>query len=163
MDSLRWFVLFFTLTTATIGCRPAESVSQTREAEPTGENLKWHESYAEAQAEAAQTGRPILANFTGSDWCGWCIRLEDEVFATPQFSDWAKQNVVLLKLDYPRKTRPSPEIREQNSRLAKQYEIRGYPTILFLDADGNIISQYGYDSGGPEPWIGNANQMLGKS
>ena len=63
--------------------------------------LPWLESYADALKLSEKTGRPILADFTGSDWCGWCIKLKDEVFNTPEFAAWAKEDVIPLELHYP--------------------------------------------------------------
>src|SRR5690606_17786206 len=113
-----------------------------------------------AKATAKKEGKVILADFTGSDWCGWCIKLKEEVFDTPEFKEWAAEKVVLLELDFPRKTELAAELKAQNQGLAKQYGIEGYPTILFLDADGRELGRYGYDAGGPEPWIAKAETMM---
>ncbi|MGE0707896.1 MAG: thioredoxin family protein [Planctomycetota bacterium] len=121
----------------------------------------WKVRWEEATAEAKKTGKPILADFTGSDWCGWCIKLKDEVFATEEFVAWAKQNVILLELDFPARKPLPKELKEQNERLQKQYKIEGYPTILFLDADGKVLAQSGYLPGGPKAWIAAAEKDLG--
>ena len=116
--------------------------------------------YKKALAKSKATGKPILADFTGSDWCGWCIKLKKEVFSTPKFSEWAKKNVILLELDYPRRKPQSNLIKSQNASLAEKYGISGYPTILFLDSKGKVIGRYGYDSGGPDKWTARAGQMI---
>ncbi|MCC5829469.1 MAG: thioredoxin family protein [Phycisphaeraceae bacterium] len=74
---------------------------------PAMGDAKWLESYDEAIKMARESGKPVMINFTGSDWCGWCIRLDREVFATSEFAKWSSDNVVLLKLDFPRRT-PMP-------------------------------------------------------
>ncbi len=107
-------------------------------------------------------GKPILADFTGSDWCGWCMRLHKEVFNTPDFKKWADKNVVLLELDYPHTT-PQPEaLKQQNEKLMRRYGycIRGFPTILFLKSDGKPFGQYGYDRGGPSRWTVMADRLV---
>ncbi len=121
---------------------------------------EWLTDYNQALKMSKQTGKPILADFTGSDWCGWCIRLKKEVFTKPEFAAWAKQNVILLELDYPRRTPQSAGIKNQNENLARKYEIQGYPTILFLGSKGQVLGQYGYDQGGPKVWTTNASKML---
>lgn len=135
--------------------------SQAQEEETKKEtNSRWHTDYKAAQAESKETGKPILMDFTGSDWCGWCIKLDEEVFSTEEFETWAKQNVVLLKLDFPRKGSQSDAEKAQNQELAEKYGIRGFPTIVFAKDDGSTIAQYGYDAGGPSVWTKKAGEML---
>ena len=81
------------------------------------ENDGWLLDFEKAAELSIKTGKPILANFTGSDWCGWCIRLQKEVFITPKFKKWANENVVLLELDYPRRTPQTDKIKKQNERI----------------------------------------------
>jgi len=119
----------------------------------------WMTDYNKALAMSKKTGKPILADFTGSDWCGWCIKLKQEVFSKPEFNAWAKKNVILLELDYPRKAQPAA-LKAQNAKLAEKYQIQGYPTILFLGSKGQVIGKYGYDRGGPSVWTANASKML---
>ncbi len=112
---------------------------------------------------------PLLLFFTGSDWCGWCIRLQKEVFKTPEFSTWAKSNVVLVELDFPRRSPIAPELQKQNSELQQFFGVRGYPTIWIANAKqdkgGNQINfeqlgRTGYIAGGPAKWIEGANKIL---
>ena len=114
----------------------------------------WLIKYDEAIAEAKKSGRPILADFTGSDWCGWCIRLHNEVFDTKEFKAWAAENVVLLELDFPQAKAQDPAVKAKNQELAKAHGVEGYPTILILTADGKKIGELGYMQGGPKVWIG---------
>lgn len=120
----------------------------------------WMTDYSKAIALSKKTGKPILADFTGSDWCGWCIRLKKEVFSMPEFDAWAKKNVILLELDYPRSKPQTAAVKKQNDILATKYKIEGYPTILFLGSKGQVLGQYGYDRGGPKVWTSNAAKML---
>ncbi|MAG59027.1 MAG: hypothetical protein CMJ83_22290 [Planctomycetes bacterium] len=119
----------------------------------------WLTDHAAAVARSKRTGKPILADFTGSDWCTWCIRLDREVFETGAFRAWAKQNVVLLKLDFPR-GKQDPALRKQNQALARKYGIRGYPTVLFIGASGTKLGEMGYERGGPQPWIARAGKIV---
>lgn len=122
----------------------------------------WYQSYDQAAAKSKETGKPILVDFTGSDWCGWCIRLHDEVFSKDEFKKWAEENVVLLELDYPRSTPQPDSLAKQNKQLGQKYKghVRGYPTILFLDGNGEVLGKYGYDKGGPEKWIPKAEEIM---
>ncbi len=129
-----------------------------------GPSTGWIEVRAEAMAQAERYHKVVLANFTGSDWCHWCQKLDEEVLDTPQFKQWANDRVVLLKLDFPEKSQQPPGIRAQNKQLAQTYAeyIKGYPTVLFLDASGQVLGKLGYVQGGPEAWIRAAEQQLGR-
>ena len=116
----------------------------------TGE---WIENYELALATAKELKRPVLINFTGSDWCSWCKKLSAEVFTQDQFKDYAKANLVLLKLDYPRSIPQTAELKAQNQKLQEQYKIQGYPTIVLLDSTGKEISQLGYEAGGAAKYV----------
>ena len=121
---------------------------------------QWLNSYDEAVKLSAQTGRPILADFTGSNWCGYCVKLKKEVFDTPEFSAWAAENVVLLELDFPRPNKQPDWIKKQNNQLRNRYEIESYPTVLILNADGSVIGSQGYMRGGPERWVAVADNTV---
>lgn len=122
----------------------------------------WLTSWDEAAAASKKSGKPILMDFTGSDWCIWCQKLKKEVFTTPEFEAWAAKNVVLLELDYPRST-PQPEaVKKQNASLAEKYNIEGYPTVLFVDASGKVLGQTGYEKGGPVAWTSGAEKLMKK-
>lgn len=124
--------------------------------------VTWHESFDDAKKLAKESGKPILADFTGSDWCIWCKRLQAEVFDTPEFTEWAEGNVVLLEVDYPQYKAQDPAIVAQNESLSKRYAeyVPGYPTILFLTAEGEVIGVSGYLPGGPKAWIAEAEGKL---
>lgn len=121
----------------------------------------WHDSFETAQQASRDSGKPILADFTGSDWCSWCVKLKQDVFETPEFKDWASENVILLELDYPKRAAQSAATRRQNKELAERYGITGYPTVLLLDTEGDVLGKLGYKSG-PSEWIASATPMLVK-
>ena len=122
----------------------------------------WHTSWKDAAAESKKTGKPILADFTGSDWCGWCIKLKKEVFSTPEFQAWAAKKVVLLEVDFPRKTQLDAKTKTQNDGLAQKYGIQGFPTIVFANAKGEQLGTAGYEEGGPANWTKLAEQQMKK-
>lgn len=110
----------------------------------TSSNPGWHVRLDDAFAESQKTGKPIMANFTGSDWCGWCKRLTASVFGKPEFKTWADKNVVLLELDFPRRTSIPEDIKQQNYQLQNSFQVTGYPTVwvfnLSKDSNTNQFS-----------------------
>jgi len=95
----------------------------------------WEVEMAKAVKMSKESGKPILANFTGTDWCGWGIRLDKSVFSKPDFKQWAEENVVLLELDFPKRTRLPDDIRKQNSELQRAFQVSGFPTVWVFNAD----------------------------
>ena len=140
---------------------PAPAVTAAKAPKPAA--AKWFTSLSEAQAEARKSGKPILADFTGSDWCPWCIKLRAEVFNTKQFKDWAVKNVVLLEVDFPEHKPQSAATKQANEALADKYQVDGFPTVLFLTADGKVLGTSGYEPGGPAPWTARAQKILDAS
>lgn len=133
------------------------------------QELKWETDVNKAISISNKTKKPMLLFFTGSDWCGWCIRLQKEVLKTPEFATWAKKNVVLVVLDYPRKTPQSEALKSQNNSMQQTFGIQGFPTIWFATAkikDGKPnfsgIGSMGYVAGGPKPWLAEADGILKK-
>ena len=131
------------------------------------QNTVWETNIDVATKLALKKKKPLLLFFTGSDWCGWCIRLQKEVLKTPEFEAWAKDNVVLVELDFPRRTPQQPEIQQQNAQLQQMFQVRGYPTIWFAEPtkkDGKVnlnqLGSSGYVAGGPAKWLEGANQIL---
>lgn len=133
------------------------------------QELVWETNVTKAMAVSNETKKPMLLFFTGSDWCGWCIRLQKEVLKTPEFAAWAKDNVVLVELDYPRRAPQTPEIKKQNAELQQAFGIQGFPTIILVKAttkEGKVnfsgIGSTGYVAGGPAAWLAVANGFLKK-
>ena len=133
------------------------------------QELVWETNVTKALEISNETKKPLLLFFTGSDWCGWCIRLQKEVLKTPEFATWAKENVVLVELDYPRKEIQTPEIKKQNNELQQIFGIQGFPTIILVNGtskDGKVnfegLGSTGYVAGGPAAWLGVANGFLKK-
>ncbi|HEX4666527.1 MAG TPA: thioredoxin fold domain-containing protein [Chthoniobacterales bacterium] len=113
----------------------------------------WLTDFQKAQAEAKAGHKLILLEFTGSDWCIWCMRLEAEVFSRPEFADFAKKNLVLVRADFPRAKPLSAEVRKQNQELAQRYDVDGFPTIVVLSGEGKQVGLLGYMPGGPGPFL----------
>lgn len=119
----------------------------------------WLTSYEQAQKEAQAKNRLLLMDFTGSDWCGWCIMLDKEVFSKPEFKEYAKNNLVLLELDFPRSKQMPPEVTAQNEKLAMKYGIQGFPTVVVFDSAGKPLGALGYQPGGPQAFIAELERL----
>lgn len=114
---------------------------------------EWLTDLRTAQAQAQRENKAILLDFTGSDWCGWCVKLQREVFTQPEFRSFAAQNLVLMEIDFPRKKPQTNAQKKANHELAQRYGVRGYPTLVLLDSKGKEIGRTGYRPGGPQPFI----------
>jgi protein disulfide-isomerase len=95
----------------------------------------WEVDLNEAYKKSQKKGLPILANFTGTDWCGWCIRLKNSVFTTEAFKKWAEKNVILLEVDFPRRFKLPDNISKQNAGMQQAFQVRGYPTVWVFEMD----------------------------
>jgi len=131
--------------------------------------LEWHTDVTKAINISVQSGKPLFFFFTGSDWCGWCKRLQREVFFKSEFAIWANKNVVLVELDFPRRTKLSAELQKQNRELQQMFGVRGYPTIWFVtpvikgkqvDLLEKRLGSQGYVAGGPKAWITGADKII---
>lgn len=134
--------------------------SIAQDVKPAPAEPQWLTSFDKASAEAQMSDKPILAAFIGSDWCPWCMKLHQEVFDTKVFKDWAAKNVVLLAVDFPQKKAQDEATKKANADLAIKYQIEGFPTVIFMSADGAQLGRSGYQEGGPTPWINNAQKIL---
>ncbi len=113
------------------------------------EATNWETDFEKASTTAKASDKYMLLDFSGSDWCGWCIRLEKEVFSQDAFKDFAEKNLVCVLVDFPRAKVQTGELKQQNLDLARKYEIKGYPTIIVLSPDGKPVGKTGYLQGGP--------------
>ncbi len=119
----------------------------------------WLTNYKEAQEQAKASKKLMLLDFTGSDWCGWCIKLDREVFSKPEFKEYAEKNLVLVEVDFPRGRQLSEAERVQNEQLAMRYGIMGFPTIVVLDSEGKKVGELSYMPGGPTPFIAELDKL----
>ncbi len=150
------------------------SMAQT---EPTTTGgLTWYTDLTKARELSDATHKPIFGFFTGSDWCGWCHKLQSDVFSKSAFVEWAKKNVILLELDFPRRKEQPAELVQQNQSLQQAFKITGYPTIwlfyattdsktqgLNLNALGSLGYPQGFEVGKEEvKFLSTANDILAK-
>jgi protein disulfide-isomerase len=132
-------------------------------ADPEKPAAEWLTDYETALKKAKDLNRPILLDFTGSDWCGGCIKLKKEVFDTPEFKKYASENLILVELDFPMRKPQPPALKSQNRKLQAQFSIQGYPTIVLLDTTGKEIGRTGYRPGGGASYVKHLQELLSKT
>ncbi len=156
MKNLR--LLLAGLALLAVSCSKSSTAEETTKASSSAKT-GWLTNFAEAQQEAKSQNKLLLMDFTGSDWCGWCIMLEKEIFSKPEFQEYARKNLVLLELDFPRGKKLPAETLEQNQRLAVKHHIQGFPTMVILDGSGKELAQLGYMRGGPAALIAQLEKL----
>jgi thioredoxin-related protein len=123
----------------------------------------WLTSVPDAQAQAKKDNKLVLLDFTGSDWCGWCKKLDAETFSKSDFQTYAKKNLVLVEVDFPRDKPQSDALKTANKELQEKYKISGYPTLVALKSDGTVVwQQVGYLPGGPDAMIAKLDEAKKK-
>jgi thioredoxin-related protein len=114
----------------------------------------WGANQAQALQKAKSENKLVLLDFTGSDWCSWCQKMDKEVFSTPEFQQYAKQHLELVEVDFPHAKSLAADVKKQNDDLQQQYGIQGFPTIVVLNADGKKVGEFeGYQEGGAQAFI----------
>ena len=136
----------FTGMTFNLAAAPAKSAQQEQK-------VVWLTDFKEAQQIAEKEIKVMLVDFSGSDWCGWCVKLDKEVFSQKAFQKYAAENLVLVLIDFPRKKWQTPDQKKANNELAQKYGVRGFPTVLLLKPDGSLIFRTGYKRGGAEAYV----------
>jgi len=137
----------------------AEQSAAKPEAAST-DTFKWETDFEVAKKRAKAENKQILADFTGTDWCGWCIKLKKEVFDQPEFQEYAKKHLIMLELDFPRKKELPAKEKEQNEKLSEEFKVEGFPTILLMKATGKEIARTGYQDGGPAKYVEHLKELL---
>ncbi len=146
----KWFVISMLMVIVMLCCSKSEAIN-------------WETDFEKASSSAKASGKYILLDFSGSDWCGWCIRLEKEVFSQDAFNDFAKENLVCVIVDFPSAIKQSEELKKQNQDLARKYNVRGYPTIIILSPDGKSVGKTGYLQGGPWEYTRHLKKIIENS
>lgn len=121
----------------------------------------WLTDVRAANVQAAKEGKAVLISFVGSDWCPWCIKLNQEVFSQPEFEAYAAKYLVLVEVDFPKHKPLSPEQQKVNAGWASQYKVDGFPTVVFLDREGREVHRSGYKPGGAKLFLQNASAAIG--
>jgi protein disulfide-isomerase len=134
-----------------------------RSSQVPDDGLGWLTDISAARETAKEQDRPILIFFTGSDWCGWCRKLSREIFSQQEFHVYADDNLVLLKVDFPRRTPQPPEVRRANQALARKFSVKGLPTIVLLDKYANEVGRTGYQHMTPSQYVDHLESFLAKA
>jgi protein disulfide-isomerase len=142
------FVLFILIFTS---CNNGQASSN---------KLNWNGNLEKAVEQAKKENKTVLVNFTGSDWCIWCKRLSAEVFQKKEFEEYAKENLVLVMLDFPKDIEQTQETKSYNNMLAQKYGIQGFPTILLINSEGKLVAQTGYQPGGAAKYVEHLKSYL---
>lgn len=122
--------------------------------------LTWLTNYEEAVNQSKATSKPLILFFTGSDWCGWCTKLEKEVLETEDFVQATKDRFLFLKLDFPMYSSLPPQLTAQNKELQKKFDVRGFPILILLDSQQQKIGSIGYQSGGGTKYAASLFKMV---
>ncbi len=124
----------------------------------------WMTDWEAAKAKSKAENKPIFINLTGSDWCGWCIKIEKEVFSQKAFKEFAAANLILMEADFPKKKVQPAALKKQNAALEKEYLADGYPTVYLLDAEGKKLSEdLGELEGGTDAYIAKLKELIAKT
>ena len=143
-------LLFILFTVFSISCQINTNSSEELE-------KIWLTDVSQAIEQSKVSGKPIFAFFTGKEWCSWCKKLERQVLSKEEFINYAKDNLVLLELDFPRGRRNLPQ---KQIELARKFNIKGYPTVILMDSSTNKIAKTGYESMSPEQYVDHVKTLL---
>jgi protein disulfide-isomerase len=124
------------------------------------DDLNWQDNLEKALQQAKKENKAVMVNFTGSDWCIWCKRLNSEVFSKDEFENYADGNLILVKLDFPRNIEQTAETKMYNNTLAQRFGIQGFPTILLFNSSGKLVLTTGYQPGGPANYVNHLKSYL---
>ncbi len=128
----------------------AQPASPRKSSEPP-----WGADVSAALNRARSENKMVLLDFTGSDWCGWCIKFDKDVLSTDKFAGYAKSKLVLVTLDFPSHIKQDAALKQANQELKKRFGVNGFPTFVLLNPAGREVGrQVGYLKGGPDAFIG---------
>jgi protein disulfide-isomerase len=151
------------LTTAVVGAPLSLSTSAfagEASQDEAQKSVAWQTDWKQVKQTAARTKKPIFMLFTGSDWCKWCVKLEHEVFDDPYFINRTAGKYVFMLVDRPRRKKLSPELEMQNAKLCDQFNIDGYPTVLIVTPNEDVIGEVGYEKGGGKAFVQELNAVV---
>lgn len=122
----------------------------------------WMDNYDQAMQMASKDRKPVILYFTGSDWCGWCKKMDQEVFSSPAFAEEVGNKFVFVKVDFPMNSKLPESVARQNAQLKQRYGVTGYPTVVIVDSQGGFIGETGYRSGGGKAYAQWLEQFLSR-
>jgi protein disulfide-isomerase len=149
---MKKFSLFFVILMQSITCLCSE---ESRKAA-----IGWLTSYEQAVNQSRTLSKPIILFFTGSDWCSWCHKLEDEVLNTPDFAEQTADKFIFVKLDFPMHTTLDSALTAQNQSLQQKFDVRSFPALVLLDDEEHQIGLTGYRPGGGKQYAAHLFKMV---
>jgi protein disulfide-isomerase len=131
------------LAFATAAWNLSGAVAPKADPKAAAQNSKaaWTENIEDAFKRSAETGKPVFINFTGSDWCPWCILADKHIFTRPEWIEFAPK-MICLKVDFPKSNRPSKAVMSERHRLAKEFKVRGYPTFVLVSPERKEMTRF---------------------
>jgi protein disulfide-isomerase len=120
----------------------------------------WETDFEKAKAKAKAEGKHLLIDFSGSDWCSWCVKLDKEVFSKPEFKTYADENLILLLVDWPQRAPNSKEVQAVSKPIMDTFGVKSFPTVIILDPDGKAVAKTGYKDGGPEVYVAHIKKLI---
>ena len=124
--------------------------------------LVWNDNLEKAVEIAKKQDKAILINFSGSDWCKWCKKLDAEVFSQNEFINYAKKNLILVKIDFPQYTPQDPKVQSYNREVAQMFRVEGFPTVVVINKNQKLAAYTGYQAGGAENYVKYLKSVLNK-
>jgi protein disulfide-isomerase len=158
---MKYFLFTICFLLLTLGIAPPIKAQEAVPNQP-GQvaQIQWYSNYNQAVQSAQKARLPILLFFTGSDWCGWCKKLQQEVFSSPDFAQAAGNSFIFVEVDFPKNKQLPPEEVQQNAQLKQKYGVSGFPTVVILDSNQNFVAQSGYRPGGGRAYADYLRQLL---
>jgi thiol:disulfide interchange protein len=148
-----WFIIGLVAVFSLGDVMQRRSSAMTAQEDEASARLGWKTDFAAAFGAARKEGKILFIDFTGSDWCPPCMRLEKEVFASPEFAKFAAKNLVLLRVDFPKTNALPPARQKANDELAQYFGIEGFPTMVLVSPRGVLLGTMGYSGGGSQEII----------
>jgi protein disulfide-isomerase len=157
---MKGFFFAVCLSLLTLGYSSALKAQSTMTTQPGQSQIQWQTNYNQAVQEAQKSRRPLLLFFTGSDWCGWCKKMQSEVFSSAEFAQSVGGSFVFVEIDFPMNKQLPADQKQQNEQLKQKYGVTGYPTVIILDSNQNFVAEAGYRPGGGKAYADYLKQLL---
>jgi protein disulfide-isomerase len=150
----------FTLGLAVFGLVWNVAAEEVAEAK---KEIKVYTDFAKASEDSKKGEKVILLDFTGSDWCGWCVKFQKEVLVQEEFIKYAEDKLIFVEVDFPARKKLSDEQKKANNELKEKYSVRGFPTYILVDSEGKELGkQVGYKPGGAKAFIASIEEWKTK-
>lgn len=148
---LQGFLLIFCLL-LTLPCCAAKKHAGQKGNAPMEEHITW-EDLDTALSQSKKDRKVVGLFFTGSDWCVWCKKMNEQILTSPDFIQFAQKYLHLVEIDFPQAETLPESVRERNEELKERYDVSGFPTFVFIRSDGTEIAKMGFEYGGGANYV----------